>query len=140
MNKWYIFGGILLLVLTLGVSIFIFKYLTQTPNQSAPSITTSTGITTFVVPGAVISPEVGKAFVEQISNPNELKLGKTVTAANYALQTWGDENKGGEALLVYSAAKGWELVSMGGGAWDVESLIAVGVPSSVAEQLIAKSQ
>jgi len=81
--------------------------------------------------------EVAKDFLGEIQNANQIALGGTVVASPYALQIWGDVNKGGEALLEYEPSTGWTLVSFGGGEWTVLALAQVGVPVSLAEQLVA---
>jgi hypothetical protein len=75
-------------------------------------------------------------FLHQIKNSTAIKLYGTVIDSNYALQEWGDNNKGGQALLQYTDAGGWTLISMGGGVWDVNGLISFGVPVSIAKNLV----
>jgi hypothetical protein len=83
-------------------------------------------------------PEIAYDFKQQIQNADLITVRGTIVVGSYALQTWGDENKGGEALLVYRGEReGWVLLSMGGGAWGVQSLVEEGVPLSTAEALIA---
>jgi len=82
-------------------------------------------------------PEIANSVLAQIENKDFITLKGTTVVSLYALQIWGDKNKGGEALLKYDASKGWVLVSMGGGAWGVASLVEFGVPKLIAEQLIA---
>lgn len=85
--------------------------------------------------------DVNQDFTAQIQNAGAINLENAVIVSDYALQNWGDENKGGQALLKFDTSTGkWNLLSMGGGAWDVDSLVAEGVPASVAEELITKSQ
>jgi hypothetical protein len=81
--------------------------------------------------------EVAKDLLGEMQNANQIALGGTVVASPYALQIWGDANEGGEALLEYSSSTGWNLISLGGGEWNVVALIQEGVPQSVAKQLIA---
>ncbi len=83
------------------------------------------------------NPQVVNDFLGEIQNANQIALGGTVVVPPYALQVWGDTNKGGEALLEYASSTGWTLISLGGGEWSVLSLIQEGVPVSVAEQLVA---
>ena len=82
-------------------------------------------------------PTVAHAFMAQDNNGGLTTLGGTVIATPYALQIWGDEYMGGEALLKYATSTGWILVSAGGGEWTVDDLVAVGVPQTYAEQLVA---
>ena len=70
------------------------------------------------------------------SNMPFITTGSTTVEGNYALQIWFDENVGGESLLKYDTDKGWVVMSQGGGAWSVDTLIEQGVPKSVAEGLI----
>lgn len=82
-------------------------------------------------------PGVAKDFLSGIQNADQITLGGTVIASSYALQIWGDANKGGEALLRRASSTGWALVSLGGGEWNVLALIQEGVPHTIAEQLIS---
>lgn len=81
--------------------------------------------------------QVANDFLGEIQNANQIGLGGTVMVPPYALQIWGDTNKGGEALLENTSSTGWTLVSLGGGEWSVLSLIQEGVPVDAAEQLVA---
>jgi len=83
------------------------------------------------------NPQVANDFLGAIQNANQISLGGTVVVSPYALQIWGDTNKGGEALLQYGSSTGWSLVSLGGGEWTVLSLIQEGVPVATAQQLVA---
>ena len=82
------------------------------------------------------NPQVASDFLGEIQNANQIALGGTVVVPPYALQIWGDTNKGGEALLENTSSTGWSLVSLGGGEWTELSLIQEGVPISIAEQLV----
>ena len=82
-------------------------------------------------------PTVAKDFLDAIQNADQITLGGTVIVSPYALQIWGDANKGGEALLKNVSGTGWKLVSLGGGEWNVLALIQAGVPPTAAEQLVA---
>jgi hypothetical protein len=87
----------------------------------------------------ITSPQdsgVAAAFLNQIQNVDQIALGGTVIASQYALQIWGDANKGGEALLENTSGTEWTLVSLGGGEWSVLALIQEGVPVAAAEQLV----
>jgi hypothetical protein len=81
--------------------------------------------------------EIARAFLEQDSGIAKVTLGKTLVALPYAVQEWGNEYSGGEALLRQSPSGKWALVDSGGGEWDVLGLIEQGVPRKTAEQLIA---
>ena len=63
-----------------------------------------------------------------------LKLRENAVVFPYALQRWRTRYMGGEALLRHGAA-GWKVVTAGGGAPDADSLVGLGVPRSIAEQL-----
>jgi hypothetical protein len=85
---------------------------------------------------------VASDFLSQLDNAmaRALTLGKLTVVDGYALQNWSDENMGGQALLRFSPSSGtWVLVSMGGGAWDADSLAAEGVPRAVAALLVKRS-
>ncbi len=84
------------------------------------------------------NPEIAKDFLSDIQNANQIALGGTIIANPYALQIWGDANKGGEALLAHASSTGmWTLVSLGGGEWNAFGLIQEGVPVQLAQQLVA---
>lgn len=71
------------------------------------------------------------------NNPDRIKPRETVIADKYALQSWGGDVMGGQALLKYDARTGsWAVVDFGGGAWSVEGLVAAGVPRNEAEALV----
>jgi len=82
-------------------------------------------------------PDIARAFQSQIDTMPLITLGGTTVVSMYALQSWGDENTAGEALLKYDSSRGWVLIALGGGAWKVSSLMEFGVPQLYAEQLIA---
>lgn len=82
------------------------------------------------------NPEISRDFKNQLANSGLVSLDNTTTSGGYALQAWHDENKGGEALLKYDQQQGWVLLSMGGGAWSAESLLTLGVPYSIAKDLV----
>lgn len=82
------------------------------------------------------NPDVIRDFKNQITNSGLISLDNTVISGGYSLQSWHDENKGGEALLKYDQQQGWVLLSMGGGAWSVEDLLAAGVPYTTAKNLV----
>lgn len=141
--------GMIFVIGFIGVGIWFFM------SPKPASQTTGTGIAfpvatstatgqTQPVPNqpeaAGTQPEISQAFLGQIQNSDLITLKGTTIVSTFALQTWGDENKGGEALLQYDSSRGWVLISMGGGAWSVSSLVSVGVPQSVAEQLISGRQ
>ena len=82
-------------------------------------------------------PTISKDFLGQATTINNIALGGTVVAPPYALQVWGNENGGGQALLQQSSSGKWTLRSSGGGLWDVQALMQKGVPRAKAERLIA---
>ena len=83
-------------------------------------------------------PPVVQAFLNETGTSSSIALGKTITVSSYALQLWSTQNEGGIALLKYTSASGWKVVTMGGGYPDARSLSNMGVPQAIAEQLIAK--
>lgn len=95
-----------------------------------------------IPPGEIKSNDTSKNaavtndFKIQIQGGEKLVLDKPVIASQYAIQTWSDENKGGQALLEYRSGQGWLLVTMGGGAWSVDDLMKLGVPQATAKQLL----
>ena len=62
-----------------------------------------------------------------------------VIVGDYALQGWGGQNTGGEALLKYDAAQSrWNIVSSSGGALAVDDLSRMGVPLDTATTLVLR--
>lgn len=80
--------------------------------------------------------DVTNDFNVQINGGGRLTLDEPVVASQYAIQTWSDENKGGQALLHYKQGQGWVLITMGGGAWSVDDLTKLGVPQETAKELL----
>jgi hypothetical protein len=64
-----------------------------------------------------------------------LQMGETYIYKNYAFQVWFDEDVGGEALLRWNGSV-WELVSLGGGAWEDYTLVSLGVPQETATYMV----
>ena len=110
------------------------------PLSSAPLATQSqTQSGTSARVQSISSPqnsEVAKDFLGGIQNADQIALGGTIVSSLYALQIWGDANKGGEALLEDTSSTGWTLLSLGGGEWTVLALVQEGVPISIAKQLV----
>lgn len=138
MTRYLIALGAIILILLLLLAGWLFSSIKGSVPTRTETVTFPSGntMTVLVERDAKTDPEVQTAFVSQIENADQIILGDTVIASDYALQTWGDEDKGGQAVLRQNAAGVWELLSMGGGAWDVASLTEAGVPQSVAEKLV----
>ncbi len=147
MKKILIIAGIVVVAgaIAWGVWSFILPHgqpgggVASSSYGSLPSVTVQTPGGASVLVRGVASPQdpvVAKDFLGQIQNADQIALGGTVVASPYALQIWGDENKGGEALLL-NASSGWVLVSLGGGEWTALALIQEGVPHDAALQLVA---
>lgn len=114
--------------------------LPATPSSLPPRVQSKTESGASVYIQNISSPQdsgVASGFLNQIQNADQIALGGTIVASSYALQIWGDSNKGGEALLENPSSTGWTLISLGGGEWSVLALIQEGVPISAAEQLVA---
>ncbi len=147
MKRTLIIIAIIILLFILGV-IFLLNSQKETippsdnnPVDVSPVDTTPLSTVDQPIPNQTeadgTEPEIANALKEQISNPNLMSVKGTTVVSTYALQTWGDANKGGEALMRYSERDGWVLVSLGGGMWGVESLMENGVPQRIAAELIA---
>jgi hypothetical protein len=143
MKKYLIIFFAVVLILLI-VCLLIFS--NASPQANSTQQNSSSSQPSFPAPASVSAEttqnqtQVKTSFTHAIQNANEIQLYNTVVVMPYALQTWGDQNKGGESLLKYDSTTGWILLSMGGGAWDVPSLVSAGVPQSVAEQLVAGEQ
>lgn len=103
-------------------------------NEIIPRNTVSTKIIHYARDGEL--KDVSAPFKAQIENAGLIKLGGTTVVGEYALQDWSDENKAGDALLRRTNNGSWQLITLGGGSWDVGSLVAEGVPKETAEALI----
>lgn len=85
---------------------------------------------------------VASDFLSQLDDASarSLTLERLTVVDGYTLQNWGTEHMGGQALLRFDPAAGrWMLLTMGGGAWDADSLVSVGVPRDVAVLLVKRS-
>ena len=140
MKKIIILG----LLTIIGVSIAIFFVFREDPKAviPLPPVIENPSPVFPIVPEEIIIPPVNseeKIKVLIKSSMFEMPLiniGSTTISANYALQLWYDENIGGEALLRFDNSTGWQVVSLGGGAWSVDTLVEQGVPRSVAVGLV----
>lgn len=66
-------------------------------------------------------------------------LGRGGVVGEYAIQHWSDAAQGGEAILKFNRdTRQWTLLDLGGGAWDVDGLVTLGVPRETARALFAK--
>lgn len=131
----------LILVVVVGVAFgawYMYKPATYAPSPSTELMGTDQTGNIVTQPNQTIpthtEAEVLKAFVSQVKGVVTPK--ETTVVSPYALQVWTDSLGGGEALLLFTSS-GWKLISMGGGAWSVEGLVAFGVPQEIAGQLIA---
>ncbi|MDB5225560.1 MAG: hypothetical protein JWL87_512 [Candidatus Adlerbacteria bacterium] len=80
------------------------------------------------------------AFQREVDadNPDNIKLGTTIVSGGYALQAWGGDITGGEAVLKYDMGLGrWILVVSSGGTWGAAGLASYGVPEDTAAALVA---
>jgi hypothetical protein len=105
---------------------------------SLPPVQSQTGPSVLVQ--NIPSPQdqtVAKDFLNEIPDGSETSLGGTVLAPPFALQIWGNSDRGGEALLQETSSSGWSLISLGGGEWSQIALMEEGVPLSNAQQLVA---
>ncbi|MEL6777775.1 MAG: hypothetical protein AAFO06_11005 [Cyanobacteria bacterium J06597_16] len=90
-----------------------------------------------------ISPEaeaVNQVTIEYLLQerenlPQSPSISRTVIEENYALATWTWGDAGGQTALSLTD-ESWTVLTGGGGAIDVSSLEAVGVPSAIAEKLV----
>ena len=123
-----------ILIFILGISFFFMrkKDVAVTPVGGTISLPSR-------LPGAVDSTHISSDFKTQIKNVDQIVVETPVVSSGYALQTWSDENKGGQALLKYTPSKGWVIVTMGGGVWNVAGLVSYGVPYTDAQKLIKDS-
>lgn len=139
MKKNFIIIGILVVLIGLLIAWFLLFRNTAPVTQNSNEPSSVLPITNDRTQRGVLEQKIINDFRVQIQNTDAITLYNTIIAGNYALQVWGDENKGGQALLQYKEGQGWLILTMGGGAWDIEGLVGSGVPRVLAEELISKS-
>jgi len=121
----------------------------QTNSVAAPKIEPKEQVSANVV--TLLATEVGPekaeleavvaAYKSALSPLMSMKviLGKTAVVGEFAIQIWQIDPMGGQALLKFDRAKRqWFLLRPGGGAWDLDGLVQVGVPRETASALLAK--
>lgn len=95
----------------------------------------------------IIPPEVeavNQATLEYLQQGRENlsqlpTIRRTVIEENYALVTWNWGEAGGQTALSFSDMS-WAVSASGGGAVNVSTLEAAGIPTEIAEQLIESDQ
>ena len=88
---------------------------------------------------AVVDPAaVTRAYEAQFDTMKRFPPTKVVIVSGYALQGWGNDQSKGAAIMQYAPGRGWTFVESGDGDWDVPSMVMIGVPQDVAQQLQAK--
>lgn len=150
MQRTTVLIGLLVLIL-LGSGVATWWFLspsqsnTTTPTQTTPSNQTQYSSNVSVEgqdPTLDEQAQAAKAAYEAAlatDNPDNIKTYQTAVSGGYALQLWIGDSTGGQALLKYDAATSvWTIVDPGGGAWSVEGLVAFGVPSTTAAELVAR--
>jgi hypothetical protein len=135
MNKFLFL--ILALIVVIACAI-VYLLLNKAKTETvAPNLTTQLPIDLPPTSQTVSNEdEIMQVMISSASDFSDLSFSESTIVNNYALQVWSDENIGGEALLIYRAGTGWEIISFGGGAWDVENLVQQGVPIETAQELI----
>ena len=138
MYRYIILFAVILLIIA-GIAGFVVL---SHPNNPAPANLPSFEPQTIpnpTPPANRSKEDIQSAFQNEIApyNNDNVKMHETVTSGDYALQVWIGNNTGGEALLKYDSAQGrWVVLSGGGGAWSVGSLVAAGVPKDTAAILL----
>ena len=138
MNRYLVvFVIVLIVIIGAAVGVLLYMHSNQSPlGQGGISTTT---LPTVPEPGGQATSASAKAaFQSQIPQGVQITLGTNVVVGDYSLQLWTDLHGGGEALLKYDTTQSkWTVISWGGGAWAVESLVAEGVPQTTATALLA---
>jgi len=80
---------------------------------------------------------VTRAYEAQFDTQKKFPPTKVVIVSGYALQGW-DNGAKGAAIMQYAPGRGWTFVESGDGDWDVPSMVQMGVPQDVAQQLADK--
>jgi hypothetical protein len=137
MNRYFVIFVIVFIIIGAVVGVLLYVRSNQSPlGQGGISTTT---LPTVPEPGEqATSAGAEAAFQSQIPQGMQVTLGTNVVVGTYSLQLWTDLHGGGEALLTYDTTQSkWTVVSWGGGAWAVDSLVAEGVPQNTATALLA---
>lgn len=120
------------------------------PGQTGPTASSTLFMAHPTIPDKTVviqlgtNQEVAKAFLTQVESTEGVEIGNTYIATPkddgvYALQMWELTGTGGGLTLFKQNASGeWELFLTSGGAPSVSSLVTVGVPQQIAEELMAK--
>ncbi|MDE2071171.1 MAG: hypothetical protein KGI70_00340 [Patescibacteria group bacterium] len=145
MNRNLIIGIVLVVVLALVAIFFVFSGSSTPapqPSNGNPTVTypsDNTGLPNTQSGTTAQQQAVQAAFQSRLpaDNPNHTKLYATVIVGDYALQVWAGDVMGGEAVLKYNTGTNkWELIDAGGGAWSVDTLAGIGVPTTTAQSLL----
>jgi hypothetical protein len=85
---------------------------------------------------AVVDPvAVTRAYEAQFDTLKKFPPSKVVIVSGYALQGWTNGASSGAAIMQYVTGRGWTFVESGDGDWDVPSMVQMGVPQDIAQQL-----
>ncbi len=75
-------------------------------------------------------------FNAEVQDSTNLQLSNIVISNGYAMAVYSDENVGGMAVFKKESAGVWTLLGTDGGVFNMDSLLALGIPESVAGALL----
>lgn len=110
------------------------------PNIEQQIYFASTTATLTPVQQEEIKAQIIGEFHQNVPDSSDVVLSHTVIVEPYALADWTDENTGGQVIMKYETGRGWVIVLIDGGVFGEADLTAVGVPSSIASELVRQIQ
>ncbi len=78
-------------------------------------------------------------FNTEVQDSTNLQLSNIVISTGYAMAVYSDENVGGMAVFKRESAGVWTLLGTDGGVFNMDALLALGIPESVASALLDAS-
>ncbi|HRH55445.1 MAG TPA: hypothetical protein PK609_01095 [Candidatus Paceibacterota bacterium] len=136
---------ILLAVVVVGGLGFAIWYTTKTPQgeQVPPSesggVFPGTSSSVRVIPASPEETiEISTEYYAEVQSATNLILSDIVVSGSYAVAVYSDENVGGMAAFRKSGSS-WELLGTDGGVFNLDALVALGIPRDTARALIQTS-
>ncbi len=132
----------LVIMAAIGIVFYISYVPPKTPaGQQGSTYTPTNNNSTVVVRSDRSKGSVQAAYRAELAKheSDNTQLFDTIVVGEYAIQVYAGDIMGGQAVLKYDTSKGgWMLLDGGGGAWSLGTLMDVGVPQGVAEQLLSQ--
>jgi hypothetical protein len=117
---------------------------------SLSSVIAATQVLPNLVERAIAEPvvlqkdsEITKATISYLLGKQKPKVQpvvqRTIVEGKYAIATWQWGEAAGQSVLVQQS-KRWKVISVGGGAVNLETLKQKSIPTQIAERLMQKEQ